>query len=61
MRVGELHGAEVVADGAQAGHEGEVGAGDGEDEGVVGGVGWTTMIWWIWAAAVVKVYSGVRT
>ena len=36
--VGELHGAEVVADGGQAGHEGEVGAGDGEDERVVVGV-----------------------
>jgi hypothetical protein len=36
---GEFHGAEVVADGGEAGHEGELGAADGEDEGVVGGVG----------------------
>ncbi len=35
----EVHGAEVVADGGQAGHEGEVGAADGEDQGVVGVVG----------------------
>ena len=35
----ELHGAEVVADGGQAGHEGELGAADREDERVVGGVG----------------------
>src|SRR5438874_2014827 len=27
---GEIHGAEVVADGGQAGHEGELGAADGE-------------------------------
>ncbi len=36
---GEVHGAEVVADGGQAGHEGELGAADGEDERVVGAVG----------------------
>src|SRR5258708_30287171 len=36
---GEVHGAEVVADGGEAGHEGELGAADGEDEWVVGGVG----------------------
>src|SRR6266550_3186727 len=35
----KIHGAEVVADGGEAGHEGEVGAADGKDEGVVGGVG----------------------
>ena len=34
--VGELEGAEVVVDGREAGHEGEVGAGDGEDEVGVG-------------------------
>ena len=34
----EFKGAEVVADAVDAGHEGEVGAGDGEDERVVGGV-----------------------
>jgi hypothetical protein len=36
---GKVHGAEVVADGGEAGHEGEVGAADGEDERVVGVVG----------------------
>ncbi len=36
---GEIHGAEVVADGGEAGHERELGAADGEDERVVGGVG----------------------
>jgi len=35
----EVEGAEVVVDGGKAGHEGEVGAGDGEDEVGVGGVG----------------------
>ena len=50
---GEVHRAEVVADGGQAGHEGEIGAADGEDERVVSGSAET--IWWIWAAAVVKV------
>ena len=36
---GEIGGAEVVADGGQAGHEGELRAADGEHERVVGGVG----------------------
>ena len=36
---GEIHGAEVVADAGKAGHEGEVGAADGEDEWVMGVVG----------------------
>ena len=35
----EIECAEVVVDGGQAGHEGEVGAGDGEDEMRVVGVG----------------------
>ena len=35
---GEVHGAEVVADAGEAGHEREIGAADGEDEGVVGAV-----------------------
>ena len=36
---GKVHGAEVVADGGKAGHEGELGAADREDERVVGGIG----------------------
>src|SRR5258708_31378936 len=36
---GEIHGAEVVADGGKSGHEGELRAADGEDERVVGGIG----------------------
>lgn len=35
----KIHGAEVVADGGQAGHEGELRAADGEDERIVGWVG----------------------
>ena len=36
---GEIHGSEVVTDGGQAGHERDLGAADGEDERIVGGVG----------------------
>ena len=36
---GQLHGAEVIADRRQAGHERELGAADGEDEWVVAAVG----------------------
>jgi hypothetical protein len=36
---GEVGGTEVVADGGQAGHKGELRAADGEDERVVCGVG----------------------
>ena len=35
---GEIHSAEVVADGGKAGHQGELRAADGEDERVVGGI-----------------------
>ena len=49
---GQIHGAEVVADGGQAGHEGELEPLMERMSGLW--VGSAEMIWWIWSAAVVK-------